>query len=94
MTTPFAKVIEGHIPSSLGKEVSPMRNALRIKVSQKMDSGGIVSCREKKIKKWLMNWLFGQSEKVTILVPGCDVAEVQIVDLDKNCCNEEYAQEA
>jgi len=71
-----------------------MRNALRIKVSQKMDSGGIVSCREKKIKKWIMNWLFGQSEKITILVPGCDVAEVQIVDLDQNYGNEKNTQEA
>jgi len=71
-----------------------MRNALRIKVSKKMDSGGIVSCREKKIKKWIMNWLFGQSEKITILVPGCDVAEVQIVDLDQNCGNEKITQEA
>jgi hypothetical protein len=58
MTTLFANVIEGHVPSSLGKEVIPMRNALRIKVSQKMDSGGIVSCREKSIRKWLLNKLF------------------------------------
>lgn len=71
-----------------------MRNALRIKVSQKMDSGGIVSCREKSIRKWLLNKLFGQSEKITILVPGCDVAEVQIVDLDQNCGNEKNTQEA
>ena len=71
-----------------------MRNALRIKVSQKMDSGGIVSCREKSIRKWLLNTLFGQSEKITILVPGCDVAEVQIVDLDQNCGNEKNTQEA
>ena len=71
-----------------------MRNALRIKVSQKMDSGGIVSCREKSIRKWLLNKLFGQSERITILVPGCDVAEVQIVDLDQNCGNEKNTQEA
>ena len=42
MTALFAKVIEGQVPSSLRKEVRPMRNALRIKVSQEMDSGGIV----------------------------------------------------
>jgi hypothetical protein len=71
-----------------------MRNALRIKVSQKMDSGGIVSCREKSIRKWLLNKLFGQSEKITILVPGCDVAEVQLIDLDQNCGNEKITQEA
>lgn len=93
MTALFAKVIEGQVPSSLRKEVRPMRNALRIKVSQKMDSGGIVSCREKSIRKWLLNKLFGQSEKITILVPGCDVAEVQIVDLDRNNGKAEYAQE-
>ena len=94
MTDLFAKVIEGQVPSSLRKEVRPMRNALRIKVSQKMDSGGIVSCREKSIRKWLLNKLFGQSEKITILVPGCDVAEVQLIDLDQNCGNEKITQEA
>ena len=70
-----------------------MRNALRIKVSQKMDSGGIVSCREKSVSKWLLRKLFGQAEKVTILVPGCDVAEVQIIDLDRNNGKAEFAQE-
>lgn len=65
-----------------------MSNALRIKVSRKMDSGGIVSCREKSVGKWLLNKIFGKSGKIAILVPGCDVAEVQIVDLDKNCSKE------
>lgn len=65
-----------------------MSNALRIKVSRKMDSGGIVSCREKSVRRWLLNKIFGKSGKIAILVPGCDVAEVQIVDLDKDCGSE------
>ena len=71
-----------------------MSNALRIKVSRKMDSGGIVSCREKSVGKWLLNKLFGKSGKIAILVPGCDVAEVQLIDLDQNCGNEKITQEA
>lgn len=62
-----------------------MKHNLKISVSKEPPTNNIVTVRRKSIRERLLTKLFGNSKKVTILVPGDSVDKVTISEVkDKN----------
>lgn len=55
-----------------------MKHNLKISVSKQPQSGGIISCRNVTIRERFLRFLFGDKQKLTILVPGDTVQELAI----------------
>ena len=47
-----------------------MKHSLKISVSDKPVSGGIVACRKVSLRKRVLDKLLGPEQKVTVIVPG------------------------
>lgn len=57
-----------------------MKHNLKISVSKEPKADGIVSCKTVSIRERILRKLFGQSQKVTILVPGDSVERITICE--------------
>ena len=55
-----------------------MRHALRIVVSKDSGGEGVVACRHLTMREKLLRFLMGSPVKLTVLVPGDHVDEVEI----------------
>ena len=55
-----------------------MEHNLKISVSKKAKSDGILSCRSISVRERILRFLLGRKQKLTILVPGDSVEEVAI----------------
>lgn len=60
-----------------------MKHTLKISVSKKPVSGGIVSCRQVSIRERLLRLLLGDRQMLTVIVPGDSVKEVAIREIDE-----------
>lgn len=60
-----------------------MKHKLKINVSDKPGSEGVITCKNISIRERLLHFLFGEKRKVTILVPGSSVDEVTIYEAEK-----------
>ena len=58
-----------------------MKHNLRISVSKKPVSGGIVSCRRISVRERLLCFLLGDKQRLTIIVPGDSVRELAISEV-------------
>lgn len=58
-----------------------MRHKLRIKVSKQQTNGGILACRQVRVREKLLHFLLGSPVKLTVLVPGDTVDEVAIKEV-------------
>ena len=58
-----------------------MRHTLRISVSKKPVNGGAVSVRRVSIRERLMRFLFGDTVRLTVIVPGNSVEELSIKEI-------------
>lgn len=58
-----------------------MKHNLKISVSKKPQTGGVVSCRSITLRDRLLTFLFGQKQRVMILVPGDSVEMVSITEI-------------
>ena len=66
-----------------------MKHNLKISVSKKPQSGGIVSCRNVTIRERFLRFLLGDKQKLTILVPGDTVQELAISEIKEGGLNHE-----
>mgnify|MGYP000424683331 CR=1 FL=1 len=55
-----------------------MKQNLKISVSKKSKSDGILSCRSINVRERILCFFLGRKQKITILVPGDSVEEVAI----------------
>ena len=55
-----------------------MEHNLRISVSRKPQTGGIVAIRSVTVRERLLRFLLGEKRKLTILVPGDTVRDIEI----------------
>ena len=55
-----------------------MKHTLQISVSKKPVNGGAVSMRRVSIRERLMRFLFGDTVRLTVIVPGNSVEELSI----------------
>lgn len=60
-----------------------MRHTLQISVSKKPVNGGAVSVRRVSIRERLMRFLFGDTVRLTVIVPGNSVEELSIREIAK-----------
>ena len=58
-----------------------MRHTLQISVSKKPVNGGAVSVRSVSIRERLMRFLFGDTVRLTVIVPGNSVEELSIREI-------------
>ncbi len=65
-----------------------MRHTLKIKVSKKWANGGILACRQVSVRERLLRSLLGSPVKLTVLVPGDTVDEVEIKEIGKEAACE------
>ena len=69
-----------------------MKHNLKIRVSKKPQSGGIVSCRNVTIRERFLRFLLGDKQKLTILVPGDTVQELAISEIKEGGISHEQDQ--
>lgn len=60
-----------------------MKHKLKISVSEKPQSSGIVSCKSYDVRERLLRKLFGDKRRVTVLIPGDGVDEISVVSQTK-----------
>ena len=56
-----------------------MQHTLRISVSRRQQTGGVVSIRNVSVRERLLRFLLGEKHKLTILVPGDTVNDIEII---------------
>lgn len=57
-----------------------MKHNLKISVSKKPQTSGIVTCRNVTIRERFLRFLLGEKQRLTILVPGDTVHELAICE--------------
>ena len=60
-----------------------MKHNLKISVSKKPQTGGIVTCRNVTVRERILRFLLGDKQRVTILIPGDSVEELAICETRK-----------
>lgn len=65
-----------------------MRQTLSIKVSKRKRNGGILTVRQVTVREKILRFLLGSPIKMTVLVPGDTVEEVNIHEI----AEEEYRE--
>ncbi len=60
-----------------------MKHKLRISVSKNPQTAGIITCKNITIRERLLSLLFGDKRKVTVLIPGENVGEIEICETRK-----------
>lgn len=59
-----------------------MKHSITVHVSKRPMCGGVVACKTVTMRECLMKLFFGNSHKVTILVPGDSVESLTIREID------------
>lgn len=60
-----------------------MRHNLKISVSKKPQTGGIVTCRNFSLRERILQILLGKKHRVTIVIPGDSIEELSICEITK-----------
>ena len=58
-----------------------MDHTLKISVSKKPATGGIVSCRHISVRERFLRFLLGDKQQLTVIVPGDSVRELAISEV-------------
>lgn len=60
-----------------------MRQKLKVSVSKQPQMTGVITCRSRTIRERFLSLLFGDKKRVTILIPGDNVDELAICEMEK-----------
>ena len=60
-----------------------MKHNLKISISKKQQTGGIVTCRGITVRERILRFLLGENKQVTVLVPGGSVQEISICEISE-----------
>ena len=66
-----------------------MKHNLKISVSKRPQTSGVVTCRNISIRERFLRFMFGSKQRVTILIPGDSVEEVAIYETMKGGIEDE-----
>ncbi len=58
-----------------------MNHTLKISVAKEPAFGGIVSCRSISMRERFLRFLFGEKQRLTIIVPGDSVRELAVSEV-------------
>ncbi len=73
--------VEGNKTPLSRKDGKAMTHRLKISVSKEPQEGGILTCRSVTIRERFLRFLFGQKQRLTILVPGDSVDTIAISEV-------------
>lgn len=65
-----------------------MKHALQISVSRKPKNGGIAAVRSVSVRERFLRFLLGDKTKLTVIVPGDSVEELEIREIGKEASHE------
>lgn len=65
-----------------------MKHTLQISVSKKPTNDGIVACRRVSVRERFLRFLFGDKTRLTVIVPGDTVEELEIKEIGKEAARE------
>lgn len=65
-----------------------MKHTLQISVSKKPKNGGIVACSKVSVRERFLRFLFGDKTRLTVIVPGDTVEELEIKEIGKEAARE------
>lgn len=57
-----------------------MTHSLKISISKKTVTGGLINVRNVTVREKVLRWLLGAPQKMTIIVPGNSVESVSIAE--------------
>ena len=60
-----------------------MKHKVRISVSDKPHTEGIITCRSITLRDRILRFLIGEKRKITVLIPGDTVDEIAISEAEK-----------
>lgn len=60
-----------------------MKHQLKISVSKKSQTGGIVRCRAVSLRERIIRRLLGEKQKLMILIPGDSVESLSIKEIEE-----------
>lgn len=63
-----------------------MKHQLKICVSEGPDRVGIVRCKTVRLRERVLQRLFGDLRRITIIVPGDSVRELSVREVDGHGC--------
>lgn len=69
--------------NAFGREEKELKHKVKISVSDKPQTGGVLTCRNVTIRDRLLRFLLGDKSKVTVLIPGDTVGEIAICEAEK-----------
>ena len=65
-----------------------MRHNMQIRIARKPEHGSVFTCKNVAVREKLLRFLFGDSLRLTILVPGDSVDEVDIREKGEEATHE------
>ena len=65
-----------------------MRHTMKITVGAESNTAGVLSCRHLTLREKLLRFLLGSPVKLTVLIPGNTVEEVEISKAAQEVVNE------
>lgn len=69
-----------------------MKHNLKITISKKPQTGGLVTYRNVSVRERILRLLLGSKQRVTILVPGDSIEEISICEVTKGRDKEETSK--
>ena len=64
-----------------------MKQKLTIHVSKHPQADSVVTCKNVTLREKLLNFIFGNKRRMTVLIPGDDVGEISICKSEKGESN-------
>lgn len=58
-----------------------MKHKVKISVSERPETGGVIACRSITLRERILRFLAGERRKVTVLIPGDSVEEIAICEM-------------
>lgn len=74
----FSRLIVREVQNLSEKEVQEMKHNLQISVSDKPQRNNVIACKSITLRERFLRLIFGSKQKITILVPSENIAELTI----------------
>lgn len=58
-----------------------MQHNLKISIAREQDTGGIVRCKTVSMREWVLRRLFGDTRRITVIVPGGSVKALSVQEV-------------
>lgn len=60
-----------------------MKHKVKVSVSNKPQTGNVITCRSVTIRERILRFFIGDKRKITVLIPGDRVGEIDICEAER-----------